>query len=405
MDNAAHDNSELFERFLQLPTGNLELALSGAADLVAEALGADKVDAFLHDTARSSLVAIGSSRQPLSALQKKSGLDVLALANGGRVVQVFESGEPHLSGAVDRDEEELRGIRDLLGVRSQICVALELGGKPVGVLAAASQAPNRWGPSQLRFMLAIARWVGTVAHRAQLVEELAERATEEGRRAAADELVTTVAHDLRNYIAPIQLRLDALRRRARQEQRADDLADIEHATAGIVRIDNLISDLLDVARLDHGLLELAPEPVDLPELARDIASVIGTPSRPVQVEPAESLHAQVDRARVRQVLENLVANALRHGPEGAAVTVSIRSEEHAAGKRARIDVVDEGQGIPEQLLPRIFERFVRGKASRGAGLGLGLFLAKRIAVAHGGDLTVESSHGGARFILRLPIDG
>jgi two-component system, OmpR family, sensor kinase len=405
MENSEHDISELFERFLQLPTGNLELALSGAADLIAKELGADKVDAFLHDPERSSLVAIGSSHQPLSALQKKSGLDVLPIANGGRVVQVFQSGEPHVSGATDRDEEEVRGIREVLGVRSQIGVALELGGKPVGVLAAASQTPSRWGPPQLRFMLAIARWVGIVAHRAQLVEELARLASEEGRRAAADELVTTVAHDLRNYIAPIQLRLDALRRRARQGQRADDLEDAEHAVAGVVRIDNLISDLLDVARLDHGLLELAPESVDLGELARDVAVVIATPDRPVHVEPAEPVRAHVDRARVRQVLENLVANALRHGPEGAAITVSLRSEQQASGTWARIDVVDEGKGIPEQLLPRIFDRFVRGKQSRGAGLGLGLFLAKRIAIAHGGDLTVESSHGGARFILRLPIEG
>jgi signal transduction histidine kinase len=397
--------SELFERFLQLPTGNLELALSGASDLIAAALGADKVDAFLYDPERESMVALGTSRQPLSALQKRSGLDVLPLANGGRVVEAFKSSQPFLANDSADDAAELLGIREVLKVRSQLLVPFELGGHVQGVLGAASQQPNRWGATHLHFARAVARWVGIVAHRAQLIADLERSAVEAGRRAAADELVTTVAHDLRNYLSPLQLRIDALRRRAERDVRADDLHDAQLATKTLGRISGLITDLLDVARIDHGLLALASQPVDLVALTEDIASTISTEQQTVQVDAAEKVVAAVDPARIRQCLENLVSNAIKHGPDTTAVTLRVSREQRASGAWARIDVIDEGQGIPEQLLPHIFERFVRGKRPRGTGLGLGLFLAKRIAVAHLGDLTVDSAPGrGSRFTLTLPLN-
>src|SRR5688572_27040003 len=92
------------ERLLEIPAANLETALAHACDLIAEALDADKVDAFMHDPARSSLVAMGTSSQPLSALQRRAGLDVLQVANGGRVVWVFEHGETFVTGRLDEDE-------------------------------------------------------------------------------------------------------------------------------------------------------------------------------------------------------------------------------------------------------------------------------------------------------------
>jgi signal transduction histidine kinase len=110
-----------------------------------------------------------------------------------------------------------------------------------------------------------------------------------------------------------------------------------------------------------------------------------------------------DPARLRQCLENLVANAIQKSPSHAAVTVLAKREPQADGRAwARVEVLDQGPGIPKEVLPHIFERFYTGKRSEG-GLGLGLYLAKRIAAVHGGDLTADSPPGkGASFILTLP---
>ena len=113
---------DTFESLLALPSTELPSTLIHACNLVASALRADKVDAFLFDPAKASLVAVGTSTQPLSGLQRRLGLDVLAVANGGRVVHVFQTGETFLTGALDRDHEELRGVREALGsARSSAC--------------------------------------------------------------------------------------------------------------------------------------------------------------------------------------------------------------------------------------------------------------------------------------------
>jgi two-component system, OmpR family, sensor kinase len=393
----------LFERFLQLPLGKLELALAEAADLVAEALGADKVDVFVYQAARSSLVALGTSRQPLSRLQRQAGLDVLPLANGGLAAKVFETHQPLLTGNTMDDPSELRGIREVLKIDSQIAVLIKMGETPHGVLVVASHTRDRWGAQHLSFTQAVARWLGIVVHRAELLAELERRSIDEGRRAAAEELVTVVAHDLRNHLSPLAMRLDRLLRRAKRDGREDDTRELTHSIKSLSRATAFVSDLLDVARIDRGLFELNTEPLDVVSLARDVLSLASTGHTRVQLHAQEDLVAIADPFRIRQCLENLVANALTHSP-GSEVTVQLASESNASGSWVRIEVIDDGPGIAEHILPHIFDRFVSGKRGN-KGLGLGLYIAKRIATLHGGDLTVDSPPaGGTRFILTLPQD-
>src|SRR5437763_9872539 len=122
------------EKLLEIPSAELETALTHACNAVAEALHADKVDAFLYDETRDTLVALGTSTQPLSALQKKLGLDVLPLSNGGRVVYVFQTGETFVTGRLDDDPEELKGIKQALKIRSKLGVLLEVGGRRRGMM-------------------------------------------------------------------------------------------------------------------------------------------------------------------------------------------------------------------------------------------------------------------------------
>src|SRR3954467_8543625 len=99
----AERHLEILEGLLRIPSANVAATLSHVSDLVARATGADKVDAFLYDPARDSLVAVGSSARPTSVLQRQLGLDVLPLSNGGRTVSVYRTCEPYSSGRVDQD--------------------------------------------------------------------------------------------------------------------------------------------------------------------------------------------------------------------------------------------------------------------------------------------------------------
>src|SRR5215212_324976 len=122
----------------------LRPALGQAANLVAEALDAPKVDIFLHDVPSDSLVALGTSRTPMGRRQHQMGLHRLPLANGGRTVAVYLSGEPCLQRWADDDPEELRGVIDTLGVRSGIFAPLDVGHQRRGVVQAVSDVPDHF---------------------------------------------------------------------------------------------------------------------------------------------------------------------------------------------------------------------------------------------------------------------
>jgi two-component system, OmpR family, sensor kinase len=393
---------ELLEALLRLPAGNLKTTLEHVSNLVAEATGADKIDAFLYDAARDSLVAVGTSTQPLSALQRQLGLDVLQISNGGRVVHVFKTGQTFMTGRLDQDHDELPGVRQALGIKSKLGVPLEIGGERRGMIMLASLEPDFFTPEDARFAESMAHWAGIVAHRAELAEQIGRNAAVQARRAAAEELVTVLAHDLRNLLGPLGLRLDVLKMRARGQSREEDVRDAEAAARSLGRLAALVSDLLDVARIDQGVFQVQPQLTDLGALVMEVASVLDTPQHPiaVRVQEGEPIRVPADPARIRQCLENLIANAAQQSPASAQVSIFVK---RGKGPRkqdlALVEVVDEGPGIAPDFLPHVFERYA---TSDGGGLGLGLYLAKRIAAVHGGDLTVDSQPGkGARFTLTL----
>lgn len=402
-ENEVRRQLATLERLLELTSTDMETTLSTATDLVAEAMSADKVDAFVYEPQRDSLVAIGSTHQPLSAKQKEYGLDLLQLSNGGRVVQVFRTGRMFATGHAENDLEELEGIKEALQIRSQIGIPLVAGGTR-GVLSIASQKPDVWSEEDVRYGVAVAGWIGTVMHRAELVQEIARNATEQGRRAAAEELVTVLAHDFRNHLAPIHLRLALVQRCAVANGHAEEAQQLQGSIKGLERLGMLVGDLLDMARLDRGMFHLDPKPVDVVALLRECADAMISPGQEVniKVRARGGLTVMGDPARLRQVFENILANALKHSPRNAPVTVQVGEIARADCVQVRIEVIDEGPGVSPELLPRIFDRFVSGETSSG-GLGLGLYLAHRIATLHDGELEVENLPGkGARFVLTLP---
>lgn len=175
---------------------------------------------------------------------------------------------------------------------------------------------------------------------------------------------------------------------------------------------SLIRNLLDTARLERGLFTIEPQECDITALVSETAAFLSTQSTPIEVHAPAGIIVHADPDRLRQVIENLLGNAIQHSPPNASVQVSLEIErqlpdaaaqtDHVGHNWVRLVIEDQGEGIPPELLPRLFERYVRGQESRG--IGLGLYVAARIIQAHDGTLTVESSPGhGARFILRLPL--
>ena len=406
MDNAPSPGGtdtllSTLEQLLAIEATDLKGALDQSADLLAGALGAEKIDVSLHDPAVDTLVAMGISDTPMGRRQQQIGMDRLPVANGGRVVGVYQTGEPYMTGRADEDPVVLLGFTQGLGVRSMLVVPLMVNGERRGVVQAASAEVDAFTEEHLRFLGAVSSWVGMVAHRAELTEKVARDAAEAARRSTADELVTALAHDLGNQMVPLKARVDLLGRRATQigDEKISEHA--REAQLALSRLQRMISAMLDVARLDRGLFSLVRRPVDIADLARETAGQVGVRGE-VQVRAPEDLIVSVDPEALRQALENLLANALKHSPDNVPVVVEMGGRETPDGKRAVIEVRDSGPGIAPELMPRLFDRFASGKGSQG--LGLGLYLARGIAEAHGGTLTVESKPGkGATFRLSLPL--
>ncbi|HYN89603.1 MAG TPA: GAF domain-containing sensor histidine kinase, partial [Ardenticatenaceae bacterium] len=390
------------ERLLASRATDVKMALGEASDQVAAALDADKVDAFLYDPTVDTLLAVGTSFTPMGRRQHALGLNRLPISNGGRAVEVYQGGQPFRTGQADQDPIELPGIREELGVRSTIAVPLEVNGERRGVLQASSGQPEKFSERDLHFLETTARWVGMLTERAELVERLRAEAAENARRMVADELVTVLAHDLGTYLAAIIGRVDLIRGRAERQGRQTDLRDAEAAKESLWRLNRLVQDLLDVARLEQGLLALKIQPVELAGLAIETSYMLRTADTKIDVRVPEELVVEADPERIGQALENLLSNAIRHSPKGAPVLLQLDEERREDGLWAVMTVRDQGPGISPDLLPRIFDRFSRGPGSKG--LGLGLYLSKQIAEAHGGTLTVDSIPGsGTTFRLALPL--
>src|SRR5580700_11061560 len=228
---------------------------------------------------------------------------------------------------------------------------------------------------------------------------LARREASEGRlrRFAAD-----ASHELRTPLAAIRGYAELARRSPGTVP-----PEVEHALGRVeaesTRMSALVEDLLLLARLDAGR-PLASEPVDLTRLAIDVTSDARAASqdhRWVLELPDEPVGVEGDEHRLHQVLANLMSNAAKHTPEGTTVTVAVS----ASGGTAVVSVTDNGPGIPAELQPAVFERFVRGDTSRSRAAGssgLGLAIVHAVAAAHGGRADVASRPGETRFTITLP---
>jgi signal transduction histidine kinase len=243
----------------------------------------------------------------------------------------------------------------------------------------------------------------TMADRLAESVELIRRDRDRSRDFLAD-----VSHELRTPLAALRTFNQLLMEGAAEDP--DARGEFLESSAGqIDRLDWLAQNLLELSKLDSGLVLLDLRPDDLRAAVesathqhdalakrRGVKVELDLPTRPVRIRH--------DPPRIGQVVANLVGNAVKFTPRGGVVRVSVESTTDGA----RIDVVDTGVGIDANELPHIFERFYRGSRAneaRGSGSGLGLAIVRSIVDIHGGSVSVESGPGtGSRFTVRLPVD-
>jgi signal transduction histidine kinase len=293
-----------------------------------------------------------------------------------------------------------------LGLRSELVTPLLVGARTIGMLSLSRERPDAFSEDEVELVSLLGRLVATAVQNIRAYEAERRRVEELARlsQLRAD-FVSLVSHELRSPMAAVIGAARTLQDRWRMlsaDQRESFLALIGDETA---RLADLVGDVLDTSRIEAGTFSYRFEEVDLGRVVDEAvdAAVLAQQEVPVVASVRGALpEIRGDRTRLRQVLSNLIENAVKYSPEGGEVRVSAA----AANGAVRIAVRDAGPGIPRDQQGRIFEKFGRVDVPGASkpGTGLGLFIARSIAEAHGGSLDVSSgSEPGSTFTLTLPV--
>jgi len=292
-----------------------------------------------------------------------------------------------------------------LGLECRLLAPLQLGPQTIGMLGLMRARPRAFSEEEVELVSLLGRLVSTAVQNIRAYE--AERKTvEELRRLSAlrADFVSLVSHELRSPMAAVIGAARTLQGRWRElsaEHRQAFLALIADETT---RLSSLIADVLDTSRIEAGTFSYAFRNVDIGELVREVAAAaaLGQDEVGLRADVNGTLPSvRGDAQRLRQVLQNLVDNAVKFSPANGEVRIVA----HADNGAVRVDVEDQGPGVAPEDRRLIFEKFGRSSVGDGKpGTGLGLFIARSIAEAHGGSIDVTGrGTRGATFTLSLPV--
>jgi PAS domain S-box-containing protein len=301
------------------------------------------------------------------------------------------------------DADALEAV-DKVGLESSMVVPLVARGHVLGTITLArGDRGRRYGAADLAMAEDLAHRVAFALDNARLYRD-AQAAIR-----ARDEFLSIASHELRTPITTLQLQADGFLRRL--EGASSDAPSpeglrlqLQRSRKQLGRLAGLVDDLLDVSRISGGVLRLSEQHMDLRELIDEVVARFGEAARRAECEirifAERDVTGRWDPGRLDQVLTNLLSNALKFAP-GQPIEVMV--EVHA--DRARLGVSDHGPGIASKDQERIFDRFERTEVAHNlGGLGLGLWIAREIVRAHGGEIVVDSAPGaGAAFWIELPL--
>ncbi len=283
---------------------------------------------------------------------------------------------------------------------------IDAAGEVLGGLFFGHAQPGRFTESHERIVLGLAAQAAAALEKARLyaaVRESEARARQADRR--KDEFLAMLGHELRNPLAPITTALHLMELRGS----TTDVKEREIIARQVRHLTRLVDDLLDIARVTRGMIEIKKERLDL---ADTIAQAIEMASPLIEQRghelrvtiPQVRLEVDADPARIAQVISNLITNAAKYTNAGGVIDIRAEVRE----KRVVVSVRDSGQGIAPELLPHIFDLFVQGQRTlerAQGGLGIGLALVRNLVELHGGRVSAASDGAGcgSEFVMELPV--
>ncbi len=360
---------------------------------VATALGASHASISLWDE------AAGVLRTEINGafLENHSGEGI-----GGRV---FTRQRPYFSENTMRDDPARAETYRFYGAHSLLSVPLSLGATRLGILSVYSNRPSIFADDDLQLAGVLGAQIAVVLESQTLIEEATRVQAREEATRMKDDFLSAAAHELKTPLTALLIQAQFIERRARQDPAAPaELARLQRLVHEAERLRQFVLDLLDVTRLAHGRLVHQVELVELVALAMDACGRHSTARHPCLVDGPVPVWGRFDGARLRQLLDNLLENAVTYSPAGGEVCVRVWAEQ----EEGHLTVTDQGIGIAPTDIPHLFERFHRGSNvddRRFAGLGLGLFISQNIVEQHGGRIWATSPGvgKGCTFHVALPL--
>lgn len=404
----ARSSEALYDLSMALIAGrHLDEILPALTNRLRAAFGLAACAVLVHDPERGTWQTVAQSGDIPADLRPEESRSLAAI-----VSQVYERGEECRLGRVRRTPGQSERAPVLPpGQERARLLPLRVGTRAIGVLELVPGDHRKPDVEAERLLTTFANGAALAVEQARLAEE--ERAAAISRESdrLKSALLSSVSHDLRTPLAGIKVATSSLLAPDIEWSDADRRAFLGEIDSEVDRLTRLVSDLLDLSRIEAGVMRPTRDWVDVAEL---IDRVTRRPSphltgHPLLHEVAEQLPAaRLDAVQMEQVLTNLIENAAKYSPAGTPITVGARIiEEQATSPELEIWVADRGIGIAPEERSKIFDPFYRvpGVVARGGGTGLGLAIVKGLVEAHGGRIRVESTPGrGSTFRIHLPLE-
>jgi signal transduction histidine kinase len=392
------------------PTGNIsrfELLLEISREITAVLNLPKLLDMIVH----ASAVLIGCEAASILLIDKASGelrfeaatdttgqgISSIPVPREGSIAGwVTTNGQPLLLNDVRDDARFYQRVDDLtsFSTRSMLAVPMVVKGKVIGCLEAINKIDETGFTSDdINTLTGLAAQAAVAVENARLFQQ--------------SDQISEMVHELRTPLTAIVACSELLQRPNLRPEQAEDLVATIRSEA--MRLSNMANNFLDLARLESGRVQLARDHVNLFGVIREIILLQTPQARTRGIEivfdpPPGVPHVIGDRDRIKQILLNLVSNAIKYNRENGRITIRLS----AGDEFVQIAVQDTGPGIPEDALPHIFNKFYRVRSTEGytEGTGLGLSIVKQLVESHRGKIEIETAAGvGTTFIVSLPSAG
>ena len=315
----------------------------------------------------------------------------------------FLKRETVFSSHLSRDFPRSADIYLAANAKSAISVPIASRDGCMGTLSVYFSGAPLFIDDDIALLNLMANQIGVILESRELVEEETRlRAREEALRLRND-FLSSVAHDLKTPLTALVMQSQLLERRARKDPDAPvDIEGLHQILVHTHRMRSFVEDLLDVQRSEDDGIALVYEPCDLVQIVREVGQRVCVAPHEFLFDVAGNVDLSGDRARLTQLFDNLIGNAVKYSPDGGEIRVRAWIEDD----NIHVSVSDQGIGIDPEDIPRVFERHHRGDNAieQGVhGIGLGLFICRAIVQAHGGTLTVTSAvNQGSTFKVEIP---